>query len=697
MLKLLAAVAGISLAAARLAGAAEFYVSPTGNDAAAGTKAAPFATIEHARDAVRADRTAHGAKPATVWIAAGTYRLEKSLEFTAADAGSAQAPLLFRAVKDGAATLDAARHFSAHDFQPVTNPAALARIAESAKGHVVELDLAAQHIAHGRKFPDVFEDGGGLLELYCGGERQPLARWPNKGEAVMASVLDRGEMRKGSETRGGSFAFKDERPKKWQRAAEAGQLWLAGFWRVPWEFESVRVQTLDAAASHITLATAVNGGIGNKYAGPEGSGAEPWHAINLLEELDSPGEWCVDFPAQKLYFWPPVDLAKADISIADLAAPLIHMTDAAHITLRGLVIEGGLENGVTINGGEACALAGCTVRRVGGHGVFINGGKAHRVSSCDLYTLGRGGIILGGGDRQTLTAAGHIADNNHVHHYALTKKIWSPGIGVGYEFGPPAVGCIVTHNLIHDSPHSGILYGGNDNLFEFNELHHYLLESDDLGAFYTARDWLSYGNTVRHNFVHDAPGAVGVYMDDGDSGDLIESNLFVRLSTGVAIGGGHDNIVRANIFVDCKRGATIDARGISRHYESDRGLLKSFAAIDVTRAPWIGRFPGVANLRENHPELPRGCVIENNVGTGAGEVVHLHAKPAELSTAVIRENVALPISDLGFANPAALDFRMNPAAPVFKKVPGIAPFPFEKVGLYVNELRPAVAPRAPSE
>ena len=33
--------------------AAEFFVSPTGNDTDAGTKAKPFATLERARDAVR--------------------------------------------------------------------------------------------------------------------------------------------------------------------------------------------------------------------------------------------------------------------------------------------------------------------------------------------------------------------------------------------------------------------------------------------------------------------------------------------------------------------------------------------------------------------------------------------------------------------------------------------------------------------
>ena len=38
----------------------EFFVSPNGNDGAAGTEKAPFATLERARDAVRAARAEAG-------------------------------------------------------------------------------------------------------------------------------------------------------------------------------------------------------------------------------------------------------------------------------------------------------------------------------------------------------------------------------------------------------------------------------------------------------------------------------------------------------------------------------------------------------------------------------------------------------------------------------------------------------------
>ena len=47
------------------------------------------------------------------------------------------------------------------------------------------------------------------------------------------------------------------------------------------------------------------GGIGSKYHRPYGSGKEEYYVENLLEEIDQPGEWCIDFTTQKLYLFPP--------------------------------------------------------------------------------------------------------------------------------------------------------------------------------------------------------------------------------------------------------------------------------------------------------------------------------------------------------------------------------------------------------
>ena len=671
--------------------AADFHVATSGTDTNAGTATEPFATLERAREAVREWRKADGKGGATVWLGSGVFPIAATFDLTAEDGGTAESPVTWRAEKDRSARLEARRRIDAEAFHKVTDAALLARMAVEARGKVWALDLAKLGILHAKRPPDVFEDSGGLLDFYCNGERQPLSRWPNDTKSPMERVLDRGDMRRAPGAHGGTFVYRGDRPARWAEAAKADELWLAGFWRVAWQWETVRVGKLDPAEKTIGLSQAVNGGIGSKYAGPEGAGTEPWIALNLLEEIDQPGEWSVDFAKQTLYWWPPVPLEKAEVAIADFDAPMVRLNGVAHVTVRGLVIAGGLGNGIEITGGESCTIAGCTLRDLGRTGVTVTGGLRHQILSCDLHTLGQSGILLGGGDRRTLTPSGHVVDNNHIHDYGLAKKVYAPGIGVGFRDQPAAaVGCRITHNLIHHAPHAAVLYGGNDNLFELNEVHDFLIESDDLGGFYSTFDWTSYGNVVRHNFIHHTPHALGVYLDDGDSGDLIEGNIAYRMGTGVGFGGGHDNIARNNIAIECRRGVTIDARGVSRGYDKNPTLLKILSAMNPAQPPWRDRFPTLAAISETLPPLPVGCVIERNVAVGCEKTVDLHGSPKDFSVVTQRDNAALPLDDLGFADPAKLDFRMNANAAVFKKVPGFEPIPFEKIGLYTNELRPAL-------
>ena len=683
-----------SLSLIRFLPAAEITVSPGGSDAAAGSAAAPFATLERARTEVRSLRRMK-AEPVTVWLEPGVFPIAQTLELGAADSGTAEAPVIWRARKDRTARLEGWRQIPAPAVQPVTEPALLARLAPEARGHIYQIDLAALGVPHRQRPPDIFDDGGGLPDLYCAGVRQPISRWPNEEKTTMARVLDRGDLAKGAGTRGGSFIYRGERAARWMEAWKSDQLWLAGFWRVPWDWETVRVKTLDPAQHSITFSTGVPLGIGSKYAGPAGAGTEQWQAFNLLEEIDQPGEWSLDFAAGRIYVWPSEPAGQTQLALALLDAPIIRLKGASHVTLRGLLVQGGLGNGVEVTDSEDCAVAGCTLQKLGRTGVVIKGGHHDAVLSCDLQILGHSGVLVGGGDRATLTPAGHLVDNCHIHHYGLTRKVYAPGIGLGAFAAGSAVGCRLTHNRIHDSPHGGVLYGGNDHVIELNEVYDYLKESDDLGGFYSTHDWTSYGNVVRHNFIHHAPKAIGVYLDDGDSGDTIEGNIAYGLIACASSGGGHDNHLRNNIAIGCKRCVFLDARGVSRHYAQDQTLVKGMASIHATQPPWSDRYPALAALAEKNPELPFGSALESNVAVKCTGVVDLHAKPAEVEMVTVRDNLEQDLAAMKFVNAAKLDFGMPADAPVFRNVPGFQPIPFEQIGLYTNELRPGLPEREP--
>ena len=74
---------------------ADFYVSPTGNDAWPGTLAQPFKTVDRARRAVQSRKTAVTGRTITVLLRGGTYYLPFTWNFTAADSGTSTTPVLY--------------------------------------------------------------------------------------------------------------------------------------------------------------------------------------------------------------------------------------------------------------------------------------------------------------------------------------------------------------------------------------------------------------------------------------------------------------------------------------------------------------------------------------------------------------------------------------------------------------------------
>ena len=673
---------GVMMCVTSVASAIDFHVAAGGNDANPGSEARPFASLERARDAVRA-LGGPGALPAggvTVWIQPGTYARTQTLEFTSGDSGTEKVPVSYRASAGGEVRFQAWRLVKPTNFAPVIKAEVVARLDAAARGKVVQLDLAALGFKNIGSFPKAFNNGGGLCELFFNDQRMPLSRWPNEGFVVMEKVLDRGNWSKSPSRHGGKFISHEDRVARWR--VDSG-VWLEGYWRVPWEPQTVQVQSIIAATREVTFAEPINAGIGSKYAKPGqlGDGKEPWCAVNLLEEIDQPGEWCVDFTTRTLYFWPPGDLNRASICVSDFSRPMVALQDASHVTLRGLVLEGGLGNGVEITGGTGDLIAGCTFRNLGGSGVIINGGTNHGVRSSDFHDLGQSGIFISGGDRKTLTPAQHFAENNDLHHLGLRKKTYAAAIHVGaYGASGDAVGCRVAHNFIHDLPHAAVLYGGNDNVFEFNEIAHVALTSGDVGAFYTWNDWTSFGNVVRYNFVHDSPRANAFYMDDGDSGDMVLGNVAYRCSYGALIGGGHDNMVQNNLFIDCERGLHFDARGIARGYATNPTMIRRLQSVNPQQPPWSVRYPALAKLLTGRRDLPTGDMMENNVLVDCKHPLFL-AKKEDLIYSTVRDNLVLTETEVGFADLAKLDFRLRPDSAVFKKLAAFKPVPFEQIGL----------------
>ncbi|MDQ2732870.1 MAG: right-handed parallel beta-helix repeat-containing protein, partial [Armatimonadota bacterium] len=495
------------------------------------------------------------------------------------------------------------------------------------------------------------------LELFFADKPMTLARWPNGSDyAKIAGTVPGSDI---------SFTYTGDRPSRWIAEPDP---WVYGYWHYDWADEYIPITKIDPATHTITM---------DNFAPSFGILAgQRFYALNLLSELDEPGEWYLDRKAGMLYFWPPAPL-EANTAVVSLAHSLVEMKDTSYVSVRGMTLEVTRGTAATITGGSHDSIIGCTVRNTGGRGIDISGGDHHSVVACDIYRTSDGGVSLSGGDRNTLTPCGHLADNNDIYDYSRWDHTYRPAIGVDGD------GVRVTHNRLHDGQHDAIQLGGNDHLIEFNEIYHVAYDTGDVGAFYTGRNWTARGTILRYNYFHDIQGpghfgAMGIYLDDQASGFTVFGNLFNNVTRAVFIGGGVDNTVDNNLFVNCTPSVHLDDRGLNWQknatLDTKDTLQSSLRAVPYTEAPWKDRYPNLVHILDDNPGTPKRNVFIHNIAVG-GKWDDISQNILQFQT--VKDNLPDQKPDILMRIGDRFQLRPGAGAAI-----GFQPIPVEKMGLY---------------
>ena len=679
------------------------YVATNGNDTwsgklpepnAAGTDG-PFATLRRAREAVRRlrdlpltpsetegggggvpDSDGNLPGPVTVQVRGGKYFLEETLVLGPEDSGTRECPVVYQACEGEIVRLLGGQFLEPTTFEQVRDPAVVNRLSHEARPHVLQCDLRRQGIDD---FGTFASRGFGRpttpahLELFFDDQPMTVAQWPDAGHFARITGFTKpvpDEWGTESGDLGGGFTYAGDRPQRW---APSDDIWVHGYWAYDWA----------NSYEHVRLLSAANGIVetdgGNYYFHRD----QRFYFLNVLEELDQPGEFYVDRGRGMLYFWPPAPLEGAQILVSQLRQPLIVLSGASHVRLEGLTLEAGRGNGIEVEGGEGVALADCTIRNLGNWAVRIDGGANHSVSGCLVYGTGDGGVSVSGGDRQTLTPCNHCVVGNHIHHYARWSRCYVPGIIAS------GVGMRLANNLIHDAPHNAILFGGNDILIEGNEIHHVCVETGDAGAIYTGRDYTIRGNVIRCNFIHHmggvGMGSIAIYMDDCVSGTVITENILWKCQYGIMLGGGRDFVVENNIFAECHPAIHADARGVDPNpvWQNmvKKKMRESLEAMRYHEPPYRDRYPEIAGVDSYYaagtgvpPEYIR--VERNLVYECPVWITECWPKGAANGITEVSNLVG---AGHWFVDPDAGDFRLVPDAPAAAL--GFVPIPVEKIGI----------------
>jgi hypothetical protein len=716
-----------------------FYVSLSGNDSWSGTLPepdsgmtdGPFATLGKARNALRVAKNDPSSKSGayTIYIRGGSYQLTNTLELSKEDSGTADSPVTWRAYPGenvhfiGGNVIDG--------FEPVSNPAVLKRIDRSFHGKIVKANLTHSGIPD---FGEIDPTSGKRLELFFKHKFMTIARYPNEGWLTVADVPQTGPKRihegldrdKSTVPRGrhyGRMTYSGDRPDKW---AESDNIWVHGYWAWDWADEYLRLAKIDTSKRDIYPAEPHHG-YGYKKD-------QRFYFLNILEELDTPGEWYLDSEDGDLYFWPPEPLTDGDAVVSVMEDTMVSLDETSCITIRGIVFEASRGGAVTIRGGADNTLAGCTFRNLGMTAVKINGGTNNGVLSCDMYDIASGGVDLHGGDLATLTPAGNYAVNNHIHDFGIRIKTYQPAVQT------TGVGNRIAHNLIHDAPHTGIFLTtsnvGNDHIIEYNELHSLAKETGDVGAIYLcARNYTFRGTVIRHNYVHHLfgpglHGVMGVYLDDFTSGTTVYGNVFYKAGRASFVGGGRDNTIENNIYVECAPSTHVDARGIgwAKYYFNDNtaNFIRLMEERNYREPPYSEKYPELLTLLDDDPAIPKNNTIVRNVSYG-GTWLNL-VNGMDFETVSVRDNyISDPVlhtwrsnddsenltyengdrkmteileangntvtdTDPGFVDAENENFMLKEDSPAYGL--GFKRIPFEDIGLYIDEFRTTLNKKA---
>ena len=595
-----------------LAASTRFFVAVDGSDTNPGTGSQPFATLERARDAVRAERLgASGTEAGTVWIRGGSYFRNTEFLLGARDSGSDGAPIVYKAHPGETPRFIGGVAIGPASFSAITTASPLwHRLDPAARGKIVVCDLPALGITG---FGDLTSSHADPIhsELSFNGEILPLGRWPNEDFAVVYRAL--------SDT---TFAYDHNRPDRW---VEATAPWVNGYWRYLWANKYLPVTAIDTVANVFSIADRPG------YAIATG---RFWYGLNLVEEIDRPGEWYLernrdapDGAWGRLYLWPPQDLRSGEILLSlhgGDGAALVRLDSVSNVRFEGLTFELTRADGIVIADSREVVIDGCVVRNIGRHGVTTSNCRRVGVQNSELYAIGSEGVRLAGGDRHTLTPGGNYVRNCHIHNFSRWKRTYSQAVrfdgGVGNE---------ATHNLIHGTPHIAIQYSGNDHLIQYNEIFDACWETGDAGVIMGDWGWDSRGNRVVDNYLHDnvsrrhgRGGFNAIYLDGSCAGDTIAGNVIYNSGDfGVMHNSGREVVIDNNIFVGSK--AAIHA---SAHawYDTTPGHAMNFLdrirAFDYREPPWSTAYPELAKTPDDRDDpdferykFPIGSLLVRNL------------------------------------------------------------------------------------
>lgn len=629
------------------------YVAKNGSDSGAGTKEEPLGSLEGARSRIRSLKAAQGADftGATVYIRGGLYTISDSFSLTAEDSGSETAPITYCAYPGEEVRLTNAAKLDSSKFSLVTDRATLSRIPSIAWGRVYRFDLAAAGLEAGnfrekgaKYYSTSRETGLGNL-LIANGKNGERAKYPNVGYSTVSAKHS------GVSTQ---IAYDENKGDAWATADDA---YIKGQMGQGYYIDTTRIDHVDTENKiiHMTYATPYTVKVG-----------WPWSIVNLLEELDVPGEWYADRYTNTLYYYPKGEMKETEVLFSSNLNPVVKLEGTESITIEGMIIEGSCKDGVQILGGRNNKVKDCELRNLGRAGVYITAtgqsGKTNNgVEGCHIHDTAIMGVYLYGGDNEGLTAQENYVVNCHFENYSSEMRSETGAVATDDTFG-----AIIKNNTIHNATAPAVFMGGTDDNITGNEFYNVCRFTDDYGVLYgDSNGAFRQGVQVTNNYFHDViytfPDGLydgflaGFYSDaNRNNGANVSNNVFVRVRNPIFFANNHNMTARENLMLDSEKNSIVcstvpssdkvveekilealedgsfytltseaDASKMFGHVLVYRGYRTGIGMSEDMLKKYYLKYPWLETYLYNNPLQARYLKVNNNAAFGSAEKISL--------------------------------------------------------------------------
>jgi uncharacterized repeat protein (TIGR02543 family) len=576
-----------------------YYVSPDGDDENSGGINAPLKSWEGIRDRIRSIKEDQGLPEGgiTVYFRGGRYPLAQTVWFDEWDSGSERSPITYAAYPGETPVFTGGEYIGAASLAPASGELA-ERISPEVRSDVYMANLYENGFTREDLDYDDVEESGQTFAVFVGGHAMYPARYPNRVPGLYAEnpyndyiYIEDG----GSWIDGGpvdlvehpAFAIPQQLADRMAGWGSYDEVLLSGMLSRPWYHEKTYLYGFNQTARTITLNR-------NTYDWDErGDNFGKYFFENVLDELDTPGEYYVDKESGMLYFYPPqgTDMDGVELKIPKLRSYLVQMRNTSWLTLASLGLELGRNTGVSIEGGSHVTVDGCHIANIGGNsgitvGSYAYGGWMlakhfaeqgrfqedepspeqnglfHTVKNSTIRNIGGFGAVLHAG-RVSTRESGHLLFENNVVLHTGVIDYWG---GVDAN----GVGIRLLRNTVKFAPGFGMGLNGPDGEVAYNLICDVVSDpgQNDSSALGLHNGQIAWGLSVHDNFIRDIqqtpareweawthprmPIRLAMYVDGYAPGAEITRNVVYNAPIGMSMPDNETfpSTYANNIFVD---------------------------------------------------------------------------------------------------------------------------------------------------